>query len=325
MATVVFGGAGFVGLNLIEALLLKGKHVRCVDKTALPAAAEAAFSQLPGTLEMVTCDVTIPADVAHTLQGATDVFYGAAVTAGDARDSQMPETVLDVNLMGLLTVLRQARDHNVRRLINLSSTAAYGASAFGPDVLTEDLPAEPSTLYAVTKFASERVTSRMASLWSLDAVSVRLSGVFGRWERQTDVRDTPSPQHQLISAAQSGTPVVLSRRDARDWTYATDIAHALVGLMDAERLNHSLYNVSCGVSSSVLDFGEALKTQFEGFQCRTATPSEEPTINLYGMQERGILSIERLKEDTGFTPEFDVDNAAKDYVSWLAGPGATYP
>ena len=102
--------------------------------------------------------------------------------------------------MAQMPILMAAHRHRVRRVINLSSGSAFGAAAFRHALLDEELPCEPVSLYAITKYASERVVARLAALWQADFISVRLSGVFGPWERATGVRDTLSPQSQIIAA-----------------------------------------------------------------------------------------------------------------------------
>ena len=140
--------------------------------------------------------------------GHDAIILGAAITAGPAREAERsrdhpagqpagPDADPD----------RGARRAACRRIINLSSAAAYGASAFRNVLLDEETPCDPASLYAITKFASEKVAARLAGLWQQEIISVRLSAVFGPWERSNDVRDTPSPQAQIT--------VPRCRRDAR--------------------------------------------------------------------------------------------------------------
>ena len=159
----------------------------------------------------------------------------------------------------------------------------------------------------------------------MDFVSVRLSGVFGRWERQTNVRDTPSPQFQLMQAAIEGRPALFARRDSRDWIYGTDIARAIQLLRDAPRLTHPLYHVSTGMAWSALDWGIALARHRPGFECRLAEPGEDATIDLHAPRDRKQLSIARLQADTGFEPKFGMDDSAADYDAWCRDAGRNYP
>ena len=79
---------------------------------------------------------------------------------------------------------------------------------------------------------------------------MRLSAVFGPWERSNDVRDTPSPQAQILAAMQEGYQAVLSRPGVRDWIYAVDVAEAVTLLIEAAKPQHQLYNISTGAEWS---------------------------------------------------------------------------
>lgn len=320
MTVVIVGGAGFVGLNIAEALLTRGTDVTLFDATPPPDPACAAFAALPGRLVVVTGDVTVPDTLAPAFKGAEALIYGAAITAAPERDAAEPERILDVNLMGLVNALRAGRDAGVRRTINLSSAGAYGPAGLAHDVLTEDTPADPVSLYAVTKFASERVTARMADAWRIDALSVRLSAVFGRWERRTSVRDTPSPPFQVMEAALAGRPVRLPRRDHRDYVYAGDVAQAVLGLLDAPRLAHRLYNISAGTRWALVDWAQALGRHLP-LDCALADPGEETTIDFHTPADRGMLDIGRLAADTGFVPRYGLEASAADYAAWIARRG----
>lgn len=323
MATMVFGGAGFVGLNIVEALLSRGEEVLVFDATPLPQEAVAAFGPLPGKLRVVVGDVRNGEHVTAAMASAPQtVIYGAAITAGVERDRSEPERIFDVNLNAFLGVLRAARDAGVGRVINLSSAGAYGAAAFRGEILDEaDTAADPVSLYSITKFASERMASRMAEVWGIDAVSVRLSGVFGRWERKTSVRDTPSPMHQVMTAAIAKTPAILPRYDQRDWIYAPDVAGAVLALRDTATLNHRLYNVSTGTTYAVLDWAQALTARRPGFECRVAADGETPTVDFHSAVDRKPLAVERLSADTGFVPAFDMTRSVDDYDGWVTRSG----
>ena len=208
-------------------------------------------------------------------------------------------------------------------MINLSSAGAYGAAAFqGTGPLCEEYPAaDPQSIYSITKFASERIGQRMVEVWGLDVVSVRLSGVFGRWERQTSVRDTPSPQLQILAALRNGTPALVERMDMRDWIYATDVARAVQSLLSAPSLAHRLYNISTGHSWSVLSWGQAMAAHFPGGECRLSEPSEHANIALHTAQDRRPLSVGRLTDDLGFRCAFDLNRSANDYFLWAQSEG----
>lgn len=315
--TLVFGGAGFVGLNIAERLLADGEAVVLFDRQPPPGAAIDAFATLPGSLEVVLGDVTDVNAVTRAMTYEVDtVVLGAAVTADAARETRDPETILQINLMALTPILRAARDAGVRRVINLSSAAAYGKAAMGVAMVDEDSPPQPTGLYGITKFTSEMIGGRLADLWSLDFVSLRLSGVFGPWERATGMRDTTSPQFQITEAARRGTPALLARPGLRDWVYAPDVAHAVHVVAQAATLSHRIYNVSSPQGWSALAWGERLAALRPGFECRLAREGEAPTVDLHAPADRAPLSVARLQAELGWQAGFGMEASADHLEAW---------
>ena len=175
MRILVFGGAGFVGLNIASALLARGHAVTLFDRAGLPPDAETDFAAHGDRLTAIRGDVTDRQAVQGVIAAGCDaIILGAAITAGPAREASDPETILRVNLLAQAPILLAARSRGVRRIINLSSAAAYGASAFQNVLLDEETPCDPASLYAITKFASEKVAARLAGLWQQEIISVRL-------------------------------------------------------------------------------------------------------------------------------------------------------
>ena len=317
MNILIFGGCGFVGLNIAVAALAAGHRVTLFDRSTLPEAAQRNFAPHGETFRSISGDVTDAEAVRQAVSAGIDVIVlGAAITAGAKREATDPASILQVNLLAHLPILEAARDHGVRRVINLSSVAAYGATGDLGEVLTEGAAMRPVGLYAITKWASERVGERVSGLWGVDFVSVRLSGVFGPWEHQTSARDTPSPQCQTLSALAEGRPALLARPGIRDWIYAVDVAEAVLAIATANTLPRKVYNVTSGTPSSVLALGQAMLPVFEHGVCRLIAADEAPTIDLFGPTDRAPMSGEALAEDIGWRARFDVAAAAAHLTRW---------
>jgi UDP-glucose 4-epimerase len=317
MRVVIFGGTGFVGLNIAAALLVRGHTVTLFDRAGLPPAAERMFTRDADRLTTVQGDITDSQAVEQIIsRGCEAMVLGAAITAGPERDAADPETILRVNLLAQTPILIAARRCGVRRIINLSSAAAYGTSGFRNAPLDEETLCDPISLYAISKFASEKVAARLAALWSCEIISVRLSAVFGPWERATGVRDTLSPQAQIVAAMQSGREAILPRPGVRDWIYATDVADAVTLLIEAATPQHHLYNISTGVEWSALQWGEAFAALHSGFVCRLAEVGETATVDLHGAADRAPLSVERMAKEFGWRARFGCADSAADLSRW---------
>lgn len=322
--TLIAGGCGFIGLNLAEACLRAGEDVLLADRNPPPAAAGASFDTLPGHWRHCAVDVTDPVAVARLFSQhrPRQVYYGAALTSGPDRERQHPERVLQVNLLGLTLFLKEAARQGAHRFINISSGSAYGDGGFahggGQAPLDEDASRPlPTSLYSVSKFASEGVCRRMAQLNDLDAFSVRLAIIFGPWELDTGSRDTLSPPMLAAIRARHGEEITLARRDARDWTYSRDVAQALRALMGADTHAHDLYNISAGRTCSLLDICDALAAHIPGLRHRLVHSGEAPSVTLHGDQDRLVMSPRRLREDIGHTVPGDLDAIAADFAAWM--------
>jgi UDP-glucose 4-epimerase len=317
MKILVFGGNGFVGLNIATALLARGHAVTLFDRAGLPPAAAKDFVRYADRLTAIQGDVTDRQTVEDVIAaGCEAIILGAAVTAGPERDARDPATILHINLLAQVPILTAARRFGVGRIINLSSAAAYGTRAFQNMPLDEETACDPVSLYAITKFASEKVAARLAVLWECEIISVRLSAAFGPWERTNEVRDTPSPQAQILAAMQGGFQAVLVRPGVRDWIYAVDIAEAVTLLIEAERPKHQLYNISTGVEWSALKWGQELAALYPGFICRLAEAGEAPTIDLHSPADRAPLSVSRLAQEFGWRARFGCADSAADLSMW---------
>jgi UDP-glucose 4-epimerase len=307
---LIFGGAGFVGLNIAATCLRAGHRVTLFDRISPPDA-------FGSDAQFIQGDVRDSAAVDAAIAGVVDiVILGAAVTAGPAREAKDPGTILAVNLSALPPILEACRRHRVSRVINLSSAAAYGLASTNEGLLREETPAAPESLYAITKFASEGVSRCLAAHWGLDVANVRLSAVFGRWERETGVRNTLSPQAQILEAAASGRAAILERPGERDWIYATDVAEAILALVETKAKLGPLYNVSTGRRWSALAWGQAFARHVPGFSCRLASPGEEPNVDLYASVDRPSLSADLLRSDVGWSARFDLEESARDLADW---------
>jgi UDP-glucose 4-epimerase len=317
MKVLVFGGAGFVGLNIAAALLARGHAVTVFDRTAIPPRAAREFAAHGERLIAVQGDVRNGEAVQAVIAAGYDaIILGAAITAGPEREASDPATILQVNLLAQAPILTAAHRSGVRRIVNLSSAAAYGASAFRTALLDEETPCDPASLYAITKFASERVAARLAALRQQDIISVRLSAVFGPWERSNDVRDTPSAPAQILAAMQGGYQAVLSRPGVRDWVYATDVGEAVSLLVEAPTLLHPLYNISSGMEWSALQWGEELAALHPGFVCRLADAGEVATVDLHSAADRAPLSVARMADEFGWRARFGCADSAADLSVW---------
>lgn len=313
MRVLITGAAGFVGLNVVEALLARGWETIAADIAPPPDAAAG------WPCRWTRLDVCDPAAAAALVESAQPdaIVHGAAITAGPDRERRDANVIVAVNLQGTLNMLAAAARRPPRRFLYFSSSSVYGENGYA------DMPLDagrthpvPETLYAITKYAGERAALRARALYGLDVVCARLSSAFGPWERDTGVRDTLSPPLQATELARAGGEARLEREGLRDWVYGRDIGGAVVALLEADKPRRPVYNVGPGVAWSVADWCRKLAARYPGFRWRIGEPAN---VLLHAAQDRNPLGIAPLEEEFGWRPRFGLDAAFEDYMAWLDG------
>jgi nucleoside-diphosphate-sugar epimerase len=327
MAVMVTGGTGFVGLNLVHALLERGEHVVVAALDDIPAPAQRAFARLPGRVEAIRADIRAitadPAGFADVMKrhGVDRLFPFAAITSGPAREAEAPELVIEVNLLGFIAQLRAARAAGVKRIIAPSSASSYGDAFFAHALLNEtDTPTIPSGVYGVTKYAVERGGLRLGDLWGLDVIAARIGSVFGPWERDTGLRDMIGPHHYLARLAVDGKEAVLPPvLPVQAWVYGPDVARGLLHLLDMTSPPHRVFNICSGQmwGEVMTRWAETLAARHPGFTWRRSADPAEVNVRFTELRPRGRMDIARIGA-TGWQPKYGPEVAYAHYADWLS-------
>jgi nucleoside-diphosphate-sugar epimerase len=319
---VVTGGGGFVGLNVVEALLRRGDDVLALDRGPLHPHAAAGFQGLPGKLTSVEADVTSAGAIADVFAGfrPTHVVHAAVITPGPERERRDCGRIVEVNIAGVWHVLAAALHADVRRVAYVSSGSVYGRTLLADTSVAESDPPRPDSLYAVTKQAAEGICTRFREQDGLDVVCARVGSVFGPWERDSGVRDTMSLPYQMFALARRGEEIRLADREPRrDWIYSRDVALGLARLLDAPDLRHDVYNLAAGLGGAPIaaPWCDRLKAFWPALVCRRVAGEDVPNVEFLGPRDRALMLNTRIREETGFRPAYGTDAALDDYAAWL--------
>lgn len=336
MTLLVTGATGFVMSVLARHWLETDPEARLVVLDASPpdAAAERYFAPFRGRVTVVVADVTQPETWRAALAGhsITHIVHGATITplsrgtAAEARrepEAENPARILDVNMMGTVSVLEWARTlANLRRFIYVSSGAVY--KQHGPDRPGEPLPEDgyvmPRRLYGISKLAAELITERYGDLFGLPTASVRPSSVYGPMDRVTASRNFRHVPNRIAHMALEGVKCArVNTLDAvGDYIHVEDVAAAVVSLLRARQLHYSVYNIACGVTASIRDMVGWAAEKVPGFRAEVV-PAEQadivqdPTLR-DGMW--GAYDVARIASETGWRAR-PMRAALHAYMDWI--------
>jgi UDP-glucuronate 4-epimerase len=320
MNTLITGAAGFVGLHLSEYLLARGETVVGLSNAPAPAFAARRFATLPGNFIEVVGDVRDDALLAGTLasHGIERVAHLAAITASAAREMASADTILDVNLGGLATVIQACAGARVSRFLYASSIAVFGGVSPDGSLIDEDAPHAGATLYAITKSAGEAITARLCGLHGIDYVIGRLGRVFGPYEYATGVRDTLSQVFQATAMARARQPFSFARPCVKNWNYGPDCAANLAILLSAPAHDHAVYNLGTPHAWSLASWCEQLAAHLPPFAYSVgAATADACEIDLGGAHDAGLLSWQRFTTEFAPPPPHSMGAAFYAYLDFL--------
>jgi UDP-glucose 4-epimerase len=294
MRTLVTGGAGFIGSNLVDALLERGDDVTVVDNIstgkrenldgALKRGAELVESDIRDAAAMTDLVARVQPEVVFHLAAQIDVRHSVADPAADAR----------INVEGTINVLQAAREAGVKRFVNTSTGGAiYGEGQILP--APEDHPVAPLAPYGNSKFCAENYCSLFRRLHGLSTVSLRYGNVYG--PRQDPLGEAGVIAIFCGKLIEGGRPTVYGDgTQTRDYDYVGDVVAANLAAVETD--TPGPYNVGTGVETSVLELVEALRDVAgagEEFQAEFAP--ERP-----GEVQRIAIDPSRAREELGWEP-----------------------
>jgi UDP-glucose 4-epimerase len=305
---LITGGLGFIGSHTTRALLDLGESCVLAQRHA---------AQLPvlisggkgGRVVVEQVDVT-NLDALRPI-GQRYPITGIVHLAGAAPGAE-PLAGARAGTEGLFNVLRVASDWPVRRVGVASTIGVYGGVvAEGP--LHEDLPLPLTAghLIPASKKVAELLADFIGSATGLDVYSFRIGAAWGPLGRPAS-RFFAAPQ--LVHAAARGQtpPAPAYADDGIDMIYAKDCGRAIALLQLAEGLNHPVYNVASGRATSNKELAEAIEKVIPGARTELRG-GRDPA----GSHRDVHLDLTRIRQDVGFQPAYDTEQAVADYVGWL--------
>ena len=249
---LVTGGAGFIGSNLVRALLERGDTVRVLDNfsTGFRANLESV------DVDVVEGDLRSYERVHNAVRGVEIVFHLGAM-GSVPRSVQDPLTSTAVNVEGTLNVLLAARDEGVRRVVFSSSSSVYGSSRQMPT--HETSPPDPISPYGVAKLAAERFCVSFSRVYeSFESVVLRYFQVFG--PRQNPFSQYAAVVPLFVTAIAAGDPITIfgDGEQSRDFTYVGNVVDATLQAADAEGASGRMFNVASGAPATVNHVADAI-------------------------------------------------------------------
>ncbi|MDQ6745789.1 MAG: GDP-mannose 4,6-dehydratase [Actinomycetota bacterium] len=303
MRCLVTGGAGFIGSNLVDALLERGDAVTVIDNLSTGRRSNLQAA-LAANAPLHEVDVRDSAAVSRVFAAARPqvVFHLAAQI--DVRASVTdPAADAGVNLLGTIAVLEAARASGCVRVVNTSTGGGlYGDAQVLPT--PEDHPIRPLAPYGQGKYAAEGYCGLFTRLHGLSTISLRYGNVYG--PRQ-DPRGEAGVVAVFCAQVARGRPPTVygDGRQTRDWVEVGDVVRA--NLLAAESGVTGPVNIGHGRQTAVLQLLEALRE----LGAEGATPQPRFASERRGEVRRSCLDVTRARTELGWEPRVSLHEGLK--------------
>lgn len=317
MKILVTGGAGFIGSNLCETLLLQGHTVRCLDNFAtgkienlLPL-----LEKHPETFRLVVGDIRNMEDCQKAVEGMEYVLHEAAL-GSVPRSIKDPITTNDVNIGGFLNMLVSARDAGVKRFIFAASSSTYGDSKSLPKV--EDVIGKPLSPYAITKYVDELYADVFARTYGIEYIGLRYFNVFGRRQDPFGAYAAVIPLF-VKQFMKHESPVINGEGEySRDFTYIDNVIQ--MNLLALTTTNpdavNQIYNTAFGDRTTLNQLVGYLKEFLSEFDPAIANVEVLHGPNRVGDIPHSLACIDKAKQLLGYDPKYSMKQGLQEAVKW---------
>jgi UDP-glucose 4-epimerase len=297
---LVTGGGGFIGSNLVRALVERGGDVRVLDNFS--TGNRGNLAELANDVEVVEGELRSYERVHAATRGIEVVFHQGALPSVP-RSVQDPLTTSAVNVEGTLNVLLAARDEGVRRVVCASSSSVYGNSGELPRLETAN--PDPISPYGVSKLAAERYCVSFSRVYPLETVALRYFNVFGPNQDPTSQYAAVVPR--FITAIADGRPVAIygDGEQRRDFTYVENIVEANLAAADTEGVTGAVLNVATGRPTTVNELAETVGMLLG----RSVERDEQPERT--GDVRDSWADITRAREQLGWEPRIGLEEGLR--------------
>jgi UDP-N-acetylglucosamine/UDP-N-acetylgalactosamine 4-epimerase len=305
---LVTGSAGFIGSNLVEAILQLGYRVRGLDNLSTGKRENIEEFINHPNYEFFEGDIRDFATCMKACEGIDYVLHQAA-WGSVPRSIEMPVLYEEINIKGTLNMMEAARQNGVKKFVYASSSSVYGEEPNLPKI--EGREGQLLSPYALTKMVDEEYGRLYTKLYGLDTYGLRYFNVFGRRQDSNGAYAAVIPKFikQLLN---NERPTINGDgKQSRDFTYIENVIEANLKacLASSEAAGHA-YNIAYGGREYLIDIYDEL--------CNALGKNIQP---YFGPDRKGDIKhshadITKARDMLGYNPEWSFRRGIAEAIDW---------
>ena len=314
MKILVTGGAGFIGSNLVGALLKDDKisEVRVLDNLSTGSMENIKEFATNSRFNFMEADIR-SYEACLTACDGIDLISHQAALGSVPRSINDPLTTNDVNITGTLNIFLAAKEKRIKRVVYAASSSTYGDHPGLPKV--EDKIGNPLSPYAITKLVNELYAKVFAGLYGTEFIGLRYFNIFGPKQNPKGAYAAVIPL--FAKAILNNEPPTMNGdgKHSRDFTFVENAVQANLLSLFTENKNavNQVYNIACGAQTSLLELFNQLQKE--------AGLSIQP---LFGPERKGdvkhsLADITKARQLLGYHPAVSVEEGLAITYNWYKG------
>lgn len=306
--TMVTGGAGFIGSNIVDMLLNEGHEVAVIDNLST-----GQLANLPQNITFYEMDICSEKAKDCLLSFMPDIVVHTAAQISVHSSMKNPLEDGRVNLMGLLNLLQSFHGKKLPYWVFTSTGGAiYGEQETFPACETH--PIRPDSVYGLAKYTSELYLDLWSRKFDLQYVALRLANVYG--PRQNSHGECGVVAIFTEKLIRGEIPIIYgSGEQTRDFVYVGDVVNA-VRLVVKDKIT-GVYNIGTGIETSINQIYQMLYELLDIHFPANHGPAKS------GEQLRSCIDHSRAEKTFGWNPRIELREGLKHTTSWVKAYGKT--
>ena len=321
---LVTGAGGFIGSNLVEALLKLNQNVIGLDNFSTgyklnikKALKDAEYKEKSGLFSFVEGDVS-DKDLCLSLSDNVDYILHQAALGSVPRSIKDPLASANSNITGFLNILYAAKESKVQQLVYASSSSVYGSNEDLPKI--EDKIGEPLSPYALTKSINEQFAEVFSKTYNYQPIGLRYFNVFGKRQNIQGPYAAVIPRWIIALLEDQEVEIYGDGYTGRDFCYIENViqANILAATTNNTLAKGEVYNVALNDITNLNDLFDMMKELLSEILGRKL--SLDPSYKDFrpGDIKSSQADISKIQDLLDFEPEYKIREGLLETIKWFA-------
>lgn len=318
---LITGAAGFIGSNLLEALLKLNQKVTGLDNFStgyrhnLDEVQALVGPEAWRNFNFIEGDIRNLDDCKRACSGADYVLHQAAL-GSVPRSIEDPILTNENNISGFLNMLVATRDAGITRFVYAASSSTYGDHPALPKL--ESVIGKPLSPYAVTKYVNELYADVFARCYGFESIGLRYFNIFGPRQDPNGAYAAVIPLWITALIRNESLHIKGDGETSRDFTFIENVVQAnlLAALADKPEAVNQVYNIALNERTSLNQLYEIIRAQLVGQFPQLAKHSPEYTDFRAGDVRHSQADISKARALIGFEPTHRIEEGLKQSMGW---------